>query len=44
MAWAAFCKHGKSDLVILKGTQRSENYKETLNNNFLTFASRFSKE
>lgn len=44
MVWAAFCRHGKSDLVILNGKQRSDNYIGTLNNHLLPFSDRFYKQ
>jgi transposase len=44
MVWAAFSRHGKSDLVILNGRQRSENYINTLKNHLLPFVNRFHDE
>ena len=44
MVWDAFYPHGKSELTILKGTQRSENYIETLEDYLLPFFDRFPKE
>ena len=44
MVWGAFCRHGKSELAFLKGIQRSENYIETLKNNYLPLVDRFPEE
>ena len=44
MVWVAFSSHGKSDLVILHGRQRSKNYINTLKNHLLPFVNRFHEE
>lgn len=38
MIWAAFCLHGKSELVFIEGTQDSVKYCETLETYLLPFA------
>ena len=44
MVWNAFYRHGKSEITILKGTKRAENYIETLENYLLPFFDRFPEE
>ena len=44
MVWAAFCRHKKSELVILNGKERPGNYIGTLNNHILPFPDRFYKQ
>ena len=44
MLWSGMPFAAKSELAFLKGIQSSENYIETLKNNYLPFVDRFPEE
>ncbi|GBN22088.1 hypothetical protein AVEN_116097-1 [Araneus ventricosus] len=37
MVWGAICFNGQISLAFLSGVQKSQNYQDTLSNNFLPF-------
>ena len=44
MVWACFNKHGKSELLILKGKQNSGDYQKTLKRGLIPFMQLFGDE